>query len=189
MSPRASVLLSAQNPWLRRIGSAAPSRRQPPSSIAVTNRTRPSMWRCERGPICRGSLGEEPQLPLRRGLSTGPLSHSLPLNPTPAARLMLNTDGHTSTSPPPLGERGSRSERRREGLRPPSDEEAVFFGRLRPERRAGFAEPAPHPPDVVAVGKARVRALEPQRDRVQPVSSEVDEKRRARSFRSFGLIA
>jgi hypothetical protein len=121
--------------------------------------------------------------PVRRGVREKVLQQE-----PPRFRIRWD-DGHTSIFTPSPGERGSRSERRREGLRPPSDEEAVFFGRLRPERRAGFAEPAPHPPDVVAVGKARVRALEPQRDRAQPVSSEVDEQRRARSFRSFGLIA
>ena len=48
-----------------------------------------------------------------------------------------------------------------ESLAPPSDEAAVLFGHLRPERRAGFAGAAPHPRGVVAVGKARVRELKP----------------------------
>src|SRR5436190_9781134 len=64
-------------------------------------------------------------------------------------------------------------------LTPAEDEAAVLLGDLGAELRAGAGEAIPDPGGVVAGCEPRVRELQLQRHRLEPVAAEIDEEEQA----------
>src|SRR5919201_1690657 len=84
-----------------------------------------------------------------------------------------------STSGAPRAAPTSSRTERRALLAPPSDEPALLFLHVGPECLAGGAEAVPDPGVIVPAREPRVGVVEPERDRFQPVSVELDEEEQA----------
>jgi hypothetical protein len=109
------------------------------------------------------------------------------LNEEPPRFRVRWDDGHTTLfSPVGRGGEDRGAEAEGQELTPRANEAAVLLRHGCLERRADVVEPAPDPGCVVAVGKARVRELELQRDRFETAARQIDEKRTPRSLRSRG---